>query len=63
MSSDSPFLLPHHLDYAEVITDAAVHVLEMRGVDTFSVSAMARWMKVSPEAVLMTIRAAGPSRS
>ena len=52
MSSESPFLLPDHLDYAEVVTDAAVHVLETHGVDRFSVSAMARWMKVSPEAVL-----------
>ncbi len=50
--SSSPFLLPDHVDYAEILTDAAVHVLETRGVARFSVSAMARWMKVSPEAVL-----------
>lgn len=48
----SPFLLPDHCDYAEVLTDAAVQVLATRGVATFSVSAMARWMKVSPQAAL-----------
>jgi hypothetical protein len=47
----SPFLLPDHVDYAEILTDAAVHVLETTGVDRFSVAAMARWMKVSPEAI------------
>jgi hypothetical protein len=49
--SDNPFVLPDHSDYAEILTDAAVHVLEMRGVAEFSVAAMARWMKVSPQAV------------
>jgi hypothetical protein len=48
---ENPFLLPDHADYAEVLTDAAVHVLEMRGIAEFSVASMARWMKVSPEAV------------
>ena len=49
--SQSPFLLPDHVDYAEILTDAAVHVLETTGVDRFSVAAMARWMKVAPEAI------------
>jgi len=48
----SPFLLPDHRDYPEVLTDAAVHVLATRGVASFSISAMARWMKVSPQAAL-----------
>lgn len=48
---EHPFLLPDHREYAEILTDAAVHVLEMRGVAEFSVAAMARWMKVTPEAV------------
>jgi len=49
--SSSPFLLPDHPDYAEILTDGAVHVLETRGVDRFSVAAIARWMKVTPVAV------------
>jgi len=49
--SENPFLLPDHADYAEILTDAAVHVLEIRGVAEFSVAAMARWMKVSPQAI------------
>jgi hypothetical protein len=49
--SENPFLLPDHIDYAEILTDAAVHVLETRGVAEFSVAAMARWMKVSPQAI------------
>ena len=54
LMSSSPFLLPDHPDYAEVLTDAAVHILATRGVASFSVSAMARWMKVSPQAALNT---------
>ncbi len=49
--SQSPFLLPDHRDYVEILTDGAVHVLETTGVDRFSVAAIARWMKVSPEAI------------
>jgi hypothetical protein len=49
--SQSPFLRPEHRDYPEILTDAAVHVLETTGVDRFSVAAMARWMKVTPEAI------------
>lgn len=49
--SQSPFLLPDHRDYREILTDAAVHVLETTGADRFSVAAMARWMKISPEAI------------
>ena len=48
---EHPFLLPDHAGYAEILTDAAVHVLEVRGVAQFSVAAMARWMKVSPESI------------
>ena len=50
--STSPFLTPDNPDLVEVLTDAAVEVLRTRGVDRFSVSALARWMKVTPEAVL-----------
>jgi len=49
--SSSPFLIPDHRQYAEILTDAAVHVLETRGVDRFSVAALARWMKVTPVAI------------
>jgi len=47
----NPFLRPDDRRYEEILTDAAVHVLETTGVDRFSVAAMARWMKVSPEAI------------
>jgi AcrR family transcriptional regulator len=49
--STSPFLLPDHRDYPEILTDAAAHVLETTGVDRFSVAAMARWMKITPAAI------------
>jgi hypothetical protein len=48
----SPFLRPDDRYYPEILTDAAVHVLGGRGFDRFSVRALARWMKVSPAAVL-----------
>jgi hypothetical protein len=48
----SPFLRPDDRDYPEILTDAAVHVLGGQGVDRFSVRALARWMKVTPAAVL-----------
>lgn len=38
----------------EILTDALVHVLAERGLARFSVSALARWMKVTPAAVLNT---------
>ncbi len=49
---DSPFLRLDDRDYPEVLTDAAVLVLAGQGIDRFSVRALARWMKVSPAAVL-----------
>jgi hypothetical protein len=49
---ESPFLRPDHRDYAEILTDATVHVLGARGIDRWSVRALARWMKVVPASVL-----------
>jgi len=49
---DSPFLRPDERDYPEILTDAAVHVLGGQGFDRFSVRALARWMKITPAAVL-----------
>ena len=49
---DSPFLRPDDRDYAEILTDATIHVLGAQGVDRWSVRAVARWMKVTPAAVL-----------
>jgi hypothetical protein len=49
--TSNPFLRPDDCRYEEILTDAAVHVLETTGVDRFSVAAMARWMKVTPVAV------------
>ena len=49
---NSPFLRPDDVAYAEILTDAAIHVLGVRGIDRFSVRAMARWMNVGPAAVL-----------
>jgi hypothetical protein len=48
----SHFLRLDDRDYPEILTDAAVHVLDAQGVDRFSVRALARWMKVTPAAVL-----------
>ncbi|WP_157544782.1 hypothetical protein [Nocardioides halotolerans] len=39
-------------EYAEILTDAAFFVISGKGVDRFSVRALARWMKVSPAAIL-----------
>ena len=53
MSPESdPFLLPDHPAYPEIMTDAAVNVLRSNGVTEFSVSKLARWMKVTPQALL-----------
>ena len=49
---DSPFLRPDSIEYADVLTDATVHVLGARGIDRFSVRAIARWMRVVPSTVL-----------
>jgi hypothetical protein len=49
---DSPFLRPESVDYAEILTDATVHVLGARGIDRFSVRAIAAWMRVVPSTVL-----------
>jgi hypothetical protein len=49
---ESPFLRPDSVAYAEVLTDAAVHVLGAKGIDRFSVRAIARWMRVVPSTVL-----------
>ena len=49
---ESPFLRPDHRDYAEILTDATIHVHGARGIDRWSVRALARWMKVVPAVVL-----------
>lgn len=48
----SPFLRMDDPHPSEILTDAAVHVLAERGLASFSVGALARWMKVTPAAVL-----------
>src|SRR4051794_19417767 len=49
---DDPFMRPDDVRYAQILTDAAISVLRIMATDRFSVSAMARWMKVEPPAVL-----------
>jgi hypothetical protein len=49
---DSPFLRMDDARLPEILTDAAINVLGSGGIDRFSVRALARWMKVSPPAVL-----------
>ncbi|HEX5088380.1 MAG TPA: hypothetical protein VFV89_11275 [Nocardioides sp.] len=49
---DSPFLRPDSPVYADVLTDATVHVLGAKGIDRFSVRGIARWMRVVPSTVL-----------
>ena len=49
---DSPFLRMDDPRLPEILTDAAIHVLGSGGIDRFSVRALARWMKVTPAAVL-----------
>ena len=49
---DSPFLRPYDAGLAEVVTDAAVHILAGHGVDRFSIRAIARWMRVTPAYLL-----------
>jgi hypothetical protein len=48
----NPFLRPDNPREAEVFTDGAVHILAVRGIDQFSVRAIARWMRVSSAAIL-----------
>lgn len=50
----SPFLRMDDPRPGEILTDGVVHVLARRGLDQLSVGAVARWMKVTPEAVLKT---------
>ena len=47
-----PFLRPDDPRYREMLTDAAVVVLGERGVDGLSIGSLARWLKVTPAAVL-----------
>jgi hypothetical protein len=49
---ETPFLRLDDRDYREIMTDAAVSVLGVGGIDRFSVRAMARWMKVVPATIL-----------
>jgi hypothetical protein len=49
---ESPFLRPDSNEYAEILTDATVHVLGAGGIDRFSIRAIARWMRVVPSTVL-----------
>lgn len=47
-----PFLRLDAPEPGEILTDAFVQVLGECGLDRFSVGALARWMKVTPAAVL-----------
>lgn len=49
---DSPFLQPDDPRLPEIFTDATVHILAARGIDQFSVRAIARWMRVAPATIL-----------
>lgn len=49
---DLPFLRLDAANYSDMFTDALVEVLAHRGLDQFSVGAIARWLKVTPQAVL-----------
>jgi hypothetical protein len=48
----SPFLRPYDPTFEGIVTDGAVHVLERHGVTGFSISKIARWMRVTPSALL-----------
>jgi hypothetical protein len=52
LGMDSPFLRLDDPGIPAVLTDATVNVLGARGIDRFSVRALARWMKTTPAAVL-----------
>jgi hypothetical protein len=47
-----PFRRPDARDYAEIFADGLVITLGERGLAAWSVGAVARWMKISPAAVL-----------
>jgi hypothetical protein len=49
---EKPFLRMDSPDAVDILTDAFVEVLRERGVDQLSVGALARWMKVTPAAIL-----------
>ena len=49
---ESPFLRPYDPRLAEIVTDAAVHILGGQGVDRFSIRGIARWMRVTPAYLL-----------
>ncbi|GAA4378128.1 hypothetical protein [Nocardioides caricicola] len=51
-SPRSPFLIPDSAHPFDIYTDAVVHLLADRGIDRLSVRAIARWMGVTPAAVL-----------
>jgi hypothetical protein len=51
----SPFLRPDDPRYAEILTDATFHVIGAGGLGGFSVGALARWMRVTPGAVLKSL--------
>lgn len=48
----NPFLRPDSPDYGEIFADGIVHLLARQGLDRWSVGGIARWMKVTPPAVL-----------
>jgi hypothetical protein len=48
---DEPFLRMDDPRLSEILTDATWHVLACHGLTEWSVAALARWMKVTPEAV------------
>jgi len=47
-----PFYREDSVDYSEMFTDALVDVLGAGGLDQFSVGAVARWMQLTPQAIL-----------
>lgn len=49
---DDPFLRPDAPGYDEIFADGLVATLAAQGLTSWSVAAVARWMKVSPPAVL-----------
>lgn len=54
----SPFLRPDAVGYPAIFADGLVHLLGRSGLDRWSVRELARWMKVTPAAVLAKYRRA-----
>lgn len=52
--NQNPFLRPDAAGYPAIFADGIVHLLARRGLDRWSVGEIARWMKVTPAAVLQS---------